>query len=199
MNGSFGYIQGTTKNAYLDTTAKSVGYAYLNGIIAHFDGTYWKPLTDLTKILSGDFIQQFSTTTSNIGGVANNGLIYTNTAAPFNVAYWLDHFGVSTWSSFVINSINLSGNATNICETRGMLLPLLNETQASVNPWGGLSYVPTGGSMGNANGIPSHPSGYTWTSTANSYYGNNFYWIWSGTGGSAQAYYDGAYYVRCVR
>lgn len=197
-NGSFGYIAGTTVNAYLDATAKSVGYAYLNGIVAQYSSPYWKPITDSTKILSGDFVTQFSTTTSNIGGVAANGLIYTDTNTPFNTTYRIDtQFGVTTWSTAEMNSVNPRGNTSNICETRGMLLPRLDETTGSTNPWGGLTYVPAGGSMGNANGVPSHTSGYTWTASSFTS-GTSAYWIWSGTNTTTHHYTDD-YYVRCVR
>lgn len=195
-NGTFGYTAGITKNAYLDSNAKSVGYAYLNGIFARYDGTFWKPFNVNTIVLSGDFVTQVSV--NDIGGVSGNGLIYTGINAPFNTTYRIDtQFGITTWSSEAMNSINPRGNTTNICESRGMLLPLLNETQGSINHWGGLTNVPLGGTMGNANGVPSHPSGYTWTSSAVSY-NTQFYWLWNGMNGDPDYYYD-VYYIRCVR
>lgn len=199
-NGTFGYTAGVTKNAYLDATAKNVGYAYLNNIVANFDGTYWKPINDSTKILSGDFVKQFNysdVTNGIIGGVSGNGLIYTGTSAPFNTTYAPNaQFGVTTHSN-ENNSINPRGNSTNICESRGMLLPLLSETAGTSNPWGGLTYVPSGGSMGTVNGVPSHPSGWTWTSTANTS-NTNHYWKWN-SGNAYISNYNGSYYVRCVR
>lgn len=183
-------------NAYLDTTAKTVGYAYLNGIVAQYSNPYWKPIADSTKILSGDFQTQIIAT--DIGGVASNGLIYTGTSSPFNSTYTIDsQFGVTTWSVASPTSINDRWNAGNICRTRGMLLPRLGETTGSTNPWGGTTYVSPGDSMGSASGVPSHPSGYTWTAASWTNSTNN-YWLWSGTGTDGSNYYNG-YYVRCVR
>lgn len=197
-NGSFGYTQGVTKNAYLDMDAKNTGVALLNGIVARLDNGLWKPINDNTKVLSGDFKVQVNAT--DIGGVSGNGLIYTGTSAPFGYYIFSYEFDVTPWSpgsSDVMNSVNPRGNSTNICESRGMLLPLLSETAGTLNPWGDLNNVPSGGSMGNSNGVPSHPSGTTWTSTA--YTGNtSLYWKWAGSG-TDYGPYNGGNYVRCVR
>lgn len=192
-NGMFGYTQGSTKNAYLDATAKSIGYAYLNGIVGHYNGTFWQPINDSNKVLSGDFI-----TAVNIGdieAVSGNGLIYTGTSAPFNLAYSpQSQFGATPWVVAECNSINPSGNITNICESKGMLLPTYSETQINVtsiyNPCGGT------GNMGGT-GVPSHPLGYTWTSTASSDSSTN-YRVWSGMSGS-NVTYGNTRYIRCVR
>lgn len=186
------YTAGITPNAYLDANAKSVGTAKIGSVVGVWDGTYWKPQGDTTKVLSGDFKVQVAV--GDIGGVSGNGLIYTGAAAPFNTAYAPNaHFGVTTWSSAVCNSINTRMNSTNICATRKMFLPTYSETQISAtngyNPCGGT------GSIGGT-GVPNLTSG-TWTTTANSG-DSNYYWLWNGTNTN-----DGSYgnlgYVRCVR
>jgi hypothetical protein len=171
-------VAGSTKNAYVDVTAKSVGYAYLNGIVAQYSNPYWKPLTDSTKILSGDFVQQV--TAMDIGGVSGNGFIYTGTSAPFNITYRIDNnFGLTTWSVASETSINDRWNTTNICRTRGMLLPTYSES--------------TLGNVGGT-GVPTHPSGNTMVSSTNPNTTSN-YWQYNGF---ATIYYD-PLYVRCIR
>lgn len=165
----------------------------LNGIVGKYDGTFWRPLSDSTKILSGDFVYQVNAT--DIGGVSGNGLIYTGTNAPFNTIYSLNgHFGVTNWSSAACNSVNPKWNTTNICRTRGMLLPTYSETQISLanssNPCGGTGNV--GGS-----GVPSNPLGYTWMSTPTSHRTDG-YWSWQNAAGAWDYYSDGRR-VRCVR
>ena len=198
-NGTFGYTAGNTKNAYRDTTAKNVGYAYLNSIVAKYDGTYWRKLGSTGKVLSGDFAQEIND--NIIAGVAGNGLLYTkDNVAPFtnsNSQTLQGHFGVTTWSVEAMNYVNPRGNTTNICESIGMLLPILSETNATNNPWGGVTYIPTGGSMGTADGVPNHSSGWTWTSTSWTY-STSYYWRWNASGGSVYSY-DYNNYVRCVR
>jgi hypothetical protein len=196
-NGSFGYTAGVTINAYLDTTAKSVGYAYLNNIVAHYDGTFWRRL-DNNNILSGDFVSSW--TDASLGGnpgVSGNGLLYTGTAAPFNSTYSpQSEFGVTTWSSATCNSVNPRGNTNNICESRGMILPTYSETQIlSTNSYNSCGSSLTGNVGGS--GVPSHPSGWTWTSTAASSH-SSYYWVWNGASGST-GYYAYNTYVRCVR
>lgn len=191
-NGSFGYTAGVTKNAYRDSTAKSAGVALLNGKVGVWDGTYWRK-QGTTTILSGDFVAEMNP--ANIEGVSGNGLVYTNTNSPFNVAYRLDtHFGVAVWSSAVCNSVNPRGNTTNVCESRGILIPTYSETQISTtsgfNPCGGT------GNVGGA-GVPSHTSGYSWSSTPSSA-NTDFYWVWSSSSYSGADYYLGLY-VRCSR
>ena len=188
------YTAGVTPNAYRDANAKSVGTAQIGSVIGVWDGTYWKPQGDTTKVLSGDFKVQVAV--GDIGGVSGNGLIYTGENAPFNTTYILaTHFDVTTWSSAVCNSINTRMNNTNICATRKMFLPTYSETQIGAsntyNPCGGT------GSVGGT-GVPNLTHyNYTWTTTA---YSNdsNHYWAWNGMIYS-YSYYLNDHYVRCVR
>lgn len=186
------YTAGVTPNAYLDANAKSVGTAQIGSVVGVWDGTYWKPQGDTTKVLSGDFKVQVAV--GDIGGVSGNGLIYTGAANPFNTTYALiSDFGVTKWSSAVCNSVNTRMNSTNICATRKMFLPTYSETQISAsntyNPCGGT------GSVGGT-GVPNLTS-HTWTTTA---YSDNSvgYWIWFGTNGDYGTY-GSDFYVRCVR
>lgn len=184
-------------NAYLDVTAKEAGIALLNGVTGVWDGTYWKPQGDTTKVLSGDFLVQIPLV--DVGGIAGNGLVYTNASGVFASIYQIDtQFGVTAWSTAEMNSVNPRGNMTNICESRGMLLPRLDETTYIINPWGGLTYVPAGGAMGSVNGVPPHPSGWTWTATSFTATSNN-YWKWGGLLSNASFGFFVVDYVRCVR
>ena len=186
------YTAGVTPNAYRDANAKSVGTAQIGSVVGVWDGTYWKPQGDTTKVLSGDFKVQVAV--GDIGGVSGNGLIYTGAAAPFNTTYAPNaHFGVTTWSSATCNSINTRMNSTNICATRKMFLPTWSETQigstTTYNPCGGTGNV--GGT-----GVPNLTS-YTWTTTAYSNHSSG-YWVWNGTS-LGNENYSGSVYVRCVR
>lgn len=198
-NGSFGYTAGVTKNAYRDTSAKSVGYAYLNGIVGKFDGVFWKPIGDTSKVLSGDFVTQISVT--DAGGVSGNGLLYTGTNAPFNITYYPSHFGVTNWSVAECNDLNPIGNTTNVCESRKMILPTTQETSLPYSSYLA-TYSPCSGGSGNVGGagVPSHPSG--WTLTTSAHKSSTIHWVvWSGT---STVYWDydinaNNRYVRCVR
>lgn len=193
-SGVTGYVAGITKNAYLDATAKTVGYAFLNNIVASYDGAYWKPINDVTKVLSGDFTTQITAT--DIGGVSGNGLVYTGVDTPFSTSYSLrEQFGLDGWGSPTGTYANDNWNTTNICRIRGMLLPNWAETTISStnasNPMGGTGNV--GGS-----GVPSHPSGDTWQATA--FLGTTSgFWEWIGTGETNGALVAWFRYVRCVR
>ena len=196
VNGNVGdnfYTAGVTPNAYLDANAKSVGMAQIGSVIGVWDGTYWKPQGDTTKVLSGDF--KVSVAVDDIGGVSGNGLIYTGANAPFNTTYRIDgQFGVTSWQSSACNSINKRMNSTNICATRKMFLPTWSETQVS----GTSGYSPCYGT-GNVGGtgVPNFGGLYTWTTTVYSYH-NDLYWIWNGANKNFLEYYKTAY-VRCVR
>ena len=186
------YTAGVTPNAYLDANAKSVGTAMIGSVIGVWDGTYWKPQGDTTKVLSGDFKVQVAV--GDIGGVSGNGLIYTGANAPFNTTYTpQSQFGVTTWSSDTCNSINTRMNSTNICATRKMFLPTYSETQISstntYNPCGGTGNV--GGT-----GVPNLTV-YTWTTTAYSD-SSDRYWTLISTINSNSSYVSNVY-VRCVR
>lgn len=56
----------------------------------------------------------------------------------------------------------------------------LSETTETNNPWGGLTYVPSGGSMGSSNGVPSHANGWTWTFRDSWTNHTSLYWEWGG-------------------
>ena len=187
--------------------AESVGHGITsNGDYIEFKGlntasgemkTWVYPNGNVLNYVSNAQGLSISNVISSIGGKAGNGLFYTNTLAQFNTTYTpQSQFGVTTHSN-ENDSINPRMNNTNICAIRGMRLPLLSETAGTSNPWSGLTYVPSGGSMGTANGVPSHPSGWTWTSTADTN-SSNRYWLWNGSSTSSGGY-NGSNYVRCVR
>lgn len=187
------YTAGVTPNAYRDANAKSVGIAQIGSVIGVWDGTYWKPQGDTTKVLSGDF--KVSVPVGDIGGVSGNGLIYTGGNAPFNTTYSLvSQFGVGNWTVSECNYVNKRMNNTNICVARKMFLPIYSETKHNNTafncPCGG------GGSVGGL-GVPALTD-YSWTST--SYTASALaYFIWSIYLEASNENNDFSHYVRCVR
>lgn len=100
------------------------------------------------------------------------------------------------------------------CNLKGMRLPTLYETSRTSNVFGGTAGQPTGDltpggslsshpSFAGANGVPSHPSGWTWT-TSVILDGDpplpGDYWAWSDTGFylSSAPYRSADVLVRCV-
>jgi hypothetical protein len=192
-NGTDGYTAGVTPNAYLDADAKTAGTATIDGVTGVWDGTYWKPQGDATKVLSGDFKVQVNA--SDIGGVSGNGLIYTGTNAPFDTTYRLDtHFGVTSWSTAECNSVNPRMNSTNVCATRGMWLPTPRE--ANINTSDGRNACGGTGNIGGI-GVFSHPSGFMWT-TASATDDSKKFTSFTGTSTNSHGR-DFSFYVRCVR
>ena len=176
----------------------SLGYVQYSSIGSSGMKT-WHNGSNVLKYNASAWGESISTLNNEIAGKAGNGLYYTkDNISPFTSTYTLQsEFGVTTWSGATMNYINDHDNSSNICASRGMRLPTIAETQGSSNPWGGNTYLPSGGSMGNSNGVPSNSHGYTWTassftSTASSY------WIWNGSSTSS-SYYNLNDYVRCVR
>jgi len=199
-----------TTTPYADATAKSIGYAVNNNTVGKYNvhgKGLWTLLSDSSKVLVDHFASTWSGNINEIAGAANNGLIYTrDDISPFTSTYRIDNeFGVTSWSGSTgktsrggtANWINDHDNSTNICASRGMRLPTIAETKGSSNPWGGNSYLPSGGAMGNSNGVPSNSHGWTWT--ASSFTSNtDDYWRWNDSS-AGHSYYSYGRYVRCVR
>lgn len=91
--------------------AKSIGYGIKNDIPAKFEGNLWRRL-DNGNVLSNSFTASrpfeswMETYANDLGGMADNSLVYDNCGG-----------GIGAWY-----------NAINYCYSKDMRLPYLNET-----------------------------------------------------------------------
>lgn len=193
-------------NAYFDSAAKSIGYGYLNNIVAKYEAPFWKPITNLNYVLNADF--QWQHLLSNLGvgaGVSTGtGLVYTGTTGVFANKYVLmtEFGGAVSWWNYNSDDAtcayaNEHMNTTNICATRGMRLPTIAEVISSPNSSSQpLNKCAKAGIVG---GVPLFPGGNDiWTATP--YNTSNL--SLSGRNFTQGMYADAsseAQYVRCVR
>ncbi|NBX77627.1 MAG: hypothetical protein EBQ92_13850 [Proteobacteria bacterium] len=127
----------------------------------------------------------------------------TSPLVPNEASDWLQYWDQAATGGGASDSY-YEGNIKT-CADKGMRLPTLYETAATINPFGGTDWQPTGDSLtptthptwaGSTNGVPSY-LGSSWTASAFTY-NTGGYWGWSGTSGDYYYGYYGSYYVRCV-
>lgn len=115
-------------NPYFDTIAKSVGYAFKNGVTAKFN-VHGK---EMWTSLDNDRIYLDNNFNSISYKTAGNGLIYDYHADDNDIpeASLATGFGVTEWDNTNENYVNDNSNRTNICSIKGMRLPVMGETTA---------------------------------------------------------------------